>query len=244
MLIEKPTNTVSFPEFVSLAESHPLEGYWYIASPYSSTDAKLRDARGRAARVAANRLMHAGVAAYVPIAYGYGVHDVEGSPVPDVNWYAHGLTMLNTAVGVAVLMIDGWNRSTGVVGVEIPAARMLGMTVVYVEPDPDMVVAMPEPVPAVSVREDDPMPIKRSRLAPGPGAHVADHIRARLDMIDAPDGEYTNAVLIQDYDLQERLLQEREKLISAMREIQGVSKDFANDYDHGAKARFMRGSGA
>lgn len=86
----------------------------YLASPYTHPDADVRQARYEAARLATAVLMRSGEPVYSPVVHGHAVASAHEMPTGHDFWMRHCLTMLARADRMAVLMLDGWQESTGV----------------------------------------------------------------------------------------------------------------------------------
>lgn len=88
--------------------------FWYLASPYSRYYAGTEEAF-RVAAVAAAELVKAKVPVFCPIAHSHPVAVHGGLPLEDHEvWLPADKPFMETASGVVVLMIDGWNESVGV----------------------------------------------------------------------------------------------------------------------------------
>lgn len=104
-------------------------GFWYLASPYTSRDARVREERFRWAAYAAAVLNQSGLPVYSPIAEGHAISKV----VPDISttweaWAEHDKAMIRAAEGVIILKLDGWIQSKGVAA-EADYAESLGLPV-------------------------------------------------------------------------------------------------------------------
>lgn len=112
-------------------------GLTYLASPYSHPDPDVREVRYIAACRAAAKLMLKGVPAFSPIAHthpieAHGMSDLMHKP-PHEFWMKQDIAILRKCEKLAVLCIDGWDRSRGVTE-EIHLAQRLGIPVEYIKP--------------------------------------------------------------------------------------------------------------
>jgi hypothetical protein len=111
-------------------------GYWYVATPYSKypagLDAAYRDANQAAARLVTER----GMRVFCPIAHShslcaiYGTENGIGDALDPHFWEWLDAPLLDACHGVAVVMMDGWSESRGVLH-EIKTARKAGKPVIY-----------------------------------------------------------------------------------------------------------------
>lgn len=108
------------------------EGFIYLAGPYSHADPKVRAARFQALTQVAARLMNEGHVVHSPITHGHTIHLRHTMPETWDFWRVQSLRMLEQAALMVVVMIPGWEESTGVAA-EIEHAEALGIPVVYVE---------------------------------------------------------------------------------------------------------------
>ena len=87
--------------------------YWYLASPYSHPDAKLRELRFHAAMSATAWLIRQRKWTYSPIVHCHELASKHGLPTDAAFWGDYDLEMLSAADGMFVLLIDGWKASQG-----------------------------------------------------------------------------------------------------------------------------------
>ncbi|QDU46843.1 Nucleoside 2-deoxyribosyltransferase [Symmachiella dynata] len=104
----------------------------YLASPYSHTDAIVRERRFRAACRVAARLIRSGEVVFSPVAHGHAI-SLYGVPTDWQFWEPHDRRFLEQCHEVVVLMLDGWQESVGVQA-EIQIAGELGKPVRYLAP--------------------------------------------------------------------------------------------------------------
>jgi nucleoside 2-deoxyribosyltransferase len=105
----------------------------YLASPYSHSEAEVRDERFRDACRAAARLIAAGHVVFSPIVHGHPLVR-HGLPTDWPFWERFDRNHLARCDEVVVLMLDGWRESVGVAA-EIRIAAELGKPVRYLAPD-------------------------------------------------------------------------------------------------------------
>lgn len=105
----------------------------YLASPYSHTDARVREARFIAACEAVAWLMRRDVLAFSPIAHTHPVVVQDPELGWDYNaWRALDEEMIRRCDEVTVLMLDGWLESKGVQA-EVAFARSIGKPINYLD---------------------------------------------------------------------------------------------------------------
>lgn len=111
-----------------------MNGFIYLASPYSHPDPKVREQRFEAACKAAAELMLAGAIVFCPIAHSHPISlRIPEHKQPHGFWMAQDLPLLARATGLAVLQIDGWLDSRGVQE-EIDFAIKHQIPVKYIRP--------------------------------------------------------------------------------------------------------------
>lgn len=109
----------------------------YLASPYSHSEAVVREERFRAACRATARLIAAGHVVFSPIVHGHPlVH--HGLPTDWSFWERFDRDHLVRCDEVVVLTLDGWRESVGVAA-EIRIAEELGKPVRYLASDAPVV---------------------------------------------------------------------------------------------------------
>lgn len=103
---------------------------YYLASPYSHPDPKVKKHRAELVTESAVDLLHHGIFVFAPIAYNepWEKYNLPG----DWNfWCEFDKTFVSRCDGgVIVLMIDGWDKSIGVTA-EIEFAKSRGLPVFY-----------------------------------------------------------------------------------------------------------------
>jgi hypothetical protein len=105
----------------------------YLASPYSSPDPAVREARFRAACKATAALLRAGEFVFSPIVHSHPLVAFD-LPTEFGFWASIDREHLARCDEVAVLMLDGWAQSVGV-REELRIARELGKPVRLLEVD-------------------------------------------------------------------------------------------------------------
>ena len=111
-----------------------MNGFIYLASPYSHPSPAMRILRFDAACAAAAKLMLAGATVFCPIAHSHPISSwMREDEQSHEFWMKQDLPMLARASGLAVLQIDGWLESRGVQE-EIEYALDHGIPVKYIRP--------------------------------------------------------------------------------------------------------------
>lgn len=91
-----------------------IDGYWYLASPYTAHPGGIEAAYEAACRAAA-RLIAAGVPVFAPVAHSHPVATHGGlDPLDHAIWLPADQPMMDGAGGLLVLTLAGWDRSHGV----------------------------------------------------------------------------------------------------------------------------------
>jgi len=116
-----------------------MDGYTYLASPYSHPIATVRQARfDRACREAA-KLMFEGEAIFCPIAHSHPIELASGRIEGFDFWMAQDLPILEKSKKVKVLKLTGWDQSRGIKR-ETERARELGIPVEYIEDTEESII--------------------------------------------------------------------------------------------------------
>ena len=104
----------------------------YLASPYSHSEANIREQRFRAVCRMAAELMRQGQVVFAPIVHG---HPLVGHGLPSdwPFWERFDREHLRRCDELVVLMLDGWRESIGVAA-ELRIAAELGKPVRYLDP--------------------------------------------------------------------------------------------------------------
>ena len=90
-----------------------MTGYFYLASPYSDPDPKVREARFLEVCKMAAWLMENGTHVYCPIAHSHPIAEA-GLDWDGDTWVSYDKTFMKSAAGLIVFMLDGWKESCGV----------------------------------------------------------------------------------------------------------------------------------
>jgi hypothetical protein len=110
------------------------DGFHYLAAPYSGHAFSLEDAFMRICEIAAD-LIRAGVRLYCPVAHSHSIA-IHGGLDPSDNdlWIPFDAPMMDTATGLIVAMIEGWDESEGVAA-EIAFFRKTDRPIYYLAPE-------------------------------------------------------------------------------------------------------------
>jgi len=91
-----------------------VEGFWYLATPYSKYQHGITAAFSVACSASA-RLIERGLAVYSPIAHSHPVASIGGlDPLDHSLWMPLNEPMMRAAHGLFVLEMPGWDTSKGV----------------------------------------------------------------------------------------------------------------------------------
>ena len=111
-----------------------VEGYIYLASPYSHDDAEIRAMRYRQVRTVTARLFRHRDAVFSPIVHCHPAAENDGLPTDAKFWKFYNSVMLKGARELWLLLLDGWKESSGMNG-ERDMAVEFGIPYRQVEPD-------------------------------------------------------------------------------------------------------------
>lgn len=104
---------------------------YYLASPYTHKDPAIRKQRAEIATEAAVKLLHMGIFVFAPIPYNEP-WEKYNLPGDWAFWAEFDKSFVERCDGgLIVLMLDGWDKSTGVTA-EIEFAKSLDRPVYYV----------------------------------------------------------------------------------------------------------------
>lgn len=104
----------------------------FISSPYSSIDPEIVLDRYEKVCLFCAKMLREGYFVLSPIAHGHAIASFDSNlPVDWAFWNNYCTTMIERSDEVWVLMLDGWEQSTGVKG-EIEIATKLNKTIKYV----------------------------------------------------------------------------------------------------------------
>lgn len=107
-------------------------GFWYLASPYSHPDPKVRADRAADVLILSGKLLAAGIHVYSPI-HATHLASVEHRLPPDHVWWLNfNKAFIDPAVGVLIAGIPGWQVSKGVKQ-EIAYAHQRGKEVYLID---------------------------------------------------------------------------------------------------------------
>lgn len=109
-----------------------LEGYRYLASPYTDPDPLVRELRYQRVMEVVKTMLKNGVWVYSPILHFHELSKTWGMLPNDRFFYEHGHVMLYCAAGFDVLRLAGWSQSVGVKA-ELEMAIRLGKPIRYIE---------------------------------------------------------------------------------------------------------------
>lgn len=119
-------------EAVGAVHAPIMEGYVYLASPYSHHDPTVREARFQAVCRLAAGLMNMGMVVYSPIAHTHPIAVSHALPTTWAFWQRMDSVFVLKADRLLVACLDGWKESTGVQA-EIKLATEAGIPVEYLE---------------------------------------------------------------------------------------------------------------
>lgn len=109
---------------------HKTKPVYYLASPYTHSDPSVRKTRAEDATEVAVKLLHHGIFVFAPIPYNepWEKHNLPGDWA---FWCEFDKSFVERCDGgLIVLMLDGWDKSTGVTA-EIEFAKQLGKPIYY-----------------------------------------------------------------------------------------------------------------
>ncbi len=108
----------------------------FISSPYNHPDRFVMEENYLKVAKLANRLIHKGVVAISPVAYGHNLLSLTEKEIPgDWDfWKAFCFTLIDKSDEVYVYKIPGWDKSGGV-REEIEYATSKGIKVTYIDPE-------------------------------------------------------------------------------------------------------------
>lgn len=106
--------------------------YWYVASPYTNYPGGVDEAFKLICRATA-KLIEAGVPVFSPIAHSHPIaeHGALDGKDPDL-WHRVDKPMVDSAIGIIVVMLPGWAESRGVQA-ELREFRKAGKPVMFME---------------------------------------------------------------------------------------------------------------
>lgn len=89
-------------------------GYWYLASPYSHPDPKVREERTKCVHHVLSVLLAQGLYVYSPIWAAHEAAKKHDLPKDHVWWKGFNESFLRPAYGLIIATLDGWRESDGV----------------------------------------------------------------------------------------------------------------------------------
>jgi nucleoside 2-deoxyribosyltransferase len=107
----------------------------YLASPYSHPDPAEKEKRYREACRVAGNLMRRGKCVFSPIAHSHPIEQnfEQGGAEGHAFWLKQDFAVLRHCTEMLVLMLDGWESSSGVAA-EVEFCKTLQIPVSYIEP--------------------------------------------------------------------------------------------------------------
>lgn len=110
-----------------------IEGYWYLATPYSKWYGGLNDA-WKLACIETGRLIAQGVPVFSPIVHTHPIALANRmDPLDHSIWLLTDRTLMDAASGLIVMKMWGWRSSKGVQE-EIRVFQEAGKPIVYLVP--------------------------------------------------------------------------------------------------------------
>jgi hypothetical protein len=104
----------------------------YLATPYTSKDSAVKEERVRKVNEVAAKLINKGEIIFSPISMAHPIAVVGGLPGNWEFWDEFDRAYLNCCCKMYVLMLDGWEESTGVQA-EIKIAEEFGLEIEYLD---------------------------------------------------------------------------------------------------------------
>lgn len=104
----------------------------YLACPYSHPDRAVRVARFDMVNRMASELMRRGLKIFSPISHTHPIAEAGALPLGWDYWHEYDHAFLSASHKLIVLMLDGWEKSSGVIG-EILIAKNLGIEIEYMQ---------------------------------------------------------------------------------------------------------------
>lgn len=115
----------------SMTVKWDADGFWYVCCPYSHEDERIVNARYNAAvdatawLIKQNCLVYCSVLHWRPVALAHDLpHDYEF-------WKEFDVTMIKKSAGLIILMMDGWDKSKGVID-EIRVGKENSKPILYI----------------------------------------------------------------------------------------------------------------
>lgn len=108
----------------------------YLASPYTDPDPEVRLSRYTSACNACAYLLKQGNIVYSPIVHWHTIANTHNLPKDFAFWREQDEHMIRLSDTFAVLQLEGWTDSKGVLS-ELNYASLLGKNIVYLSPEFD-----------------------------------------------------------------------------------------------------------
>lgn len=111
------------------------EGIVYLACPYTSIDSSVKEARFRAATLAAARLIEKGLIVYSPITMTHPIDVVlagENATLGSDYWVSFDKLFMDACSEMMILKLPGWEQSEGIKR-EIDYFKKLGKRISYLD---------------------------------------------------------------------------------------------------------------
>jgi len=106
----------------------------YLCVPYSHKSKKVREHRAMQADLVAARLMEMGHIVFSPISHSHRIEPFVRGRSRLNFWLEQDQPFLEIADEVAILKLDGWDKSKGIAH-EMLVAERLNKPIFYIEPD-------------------------------------------------------------------------------------------------------------
>lgn len=100
----------------------------FVSGPYSSSNEQIKDIRFTISSIVCGVIMNKGGFPLSPVVHGVPIVRVMNVPDDFEYWKDYCIALVSKSDIVIVLMIEGWEESSGVIG-EIEAAHELGKPV-------------------------------------------------------------------------------------------------------------------
>mgnify|MGYP001601772366 CR=1 FL=1 len=108
-----------------------MSGLVYLASPYSSPDADVREQRFRTVCKVAAILMRKGIKVFSPIAHTHSIALAGELPTDYAFWREYDEAILEFCSAFYIILMDGWASSEGV-RAEAQTAEIMGISIRFV----------------------------------------------------------------------------------------------------------------
>lgn len=113
-------------------KSLQVDGYWYLATPYSKYPLG-RETSFRHSCAAAAALLRNGVAVFSPIAHGHPISEYGGlNPLDHEIWLGLDKKIFKNAYGMIIVKMPNWDGGKGI-KYEIDEFKAVGKPIVYMD---------------------------------------------------------------------------------------------------------------